>query len=161
MQNNTITNLQLTKTCTLICLMLAFSIATFAQPPSDIISGGVASARKMDYHTRFGGSPNRITTKAVTFRIDQLETILNAYKAAGLYKISFEPALIRAGDDANRYIAKHPELTAEERRSIPNRPTLLIKVPQDGLASLKKARYFQESFYDIATVCPPPVGSCD
>ena len=162
MQHIIIKKVQFIKTFTLVCLLLVFSIISLAQlPTGDIIPGGTASARKIDFHARFGGSANRVTTKAVKFRIDQLQAILNAYQAAGLSEISFEPALIRSGDDANKYIAKHPELTMDERRSIPNRPTLLIKVPQDGLASLKKARFYVENYFDIGTVCPPPVGSCD
>jgi hypothetical protein len=58
------------------------SVITFAQISSaDIIPAQDASLRKDDFHKRFQG-PGRVTIKALRFKVEELQEILNAYKAA-------------------------------------------------------------------------------
>lgn len=142
-------------------LFVCFSLFSQAQiDQSDIIEVGNAAARKADFEKRFKGA-GWAPTKAVRFSVAELQAVLDQYKAAGISEISFESALIR-NDDAKKYeekFIKKGKLEAKHRGMIANRQTLLIKVPQDGSASLKSLPFVQR-YYDIGQVCPPPEG-CD
>lgn len=142
-------------------LFVCFSLFGQAQiAETDVIDLGTAAARKGDFEKRFKGA-GWAPTKAVKFNVAELQAVLDSYKAAGIAEISFESALIRT-QDATKYedkFIKKGKLENKHRGMIANRQTLLIKVPQDGSASLKSLPFVQR-YYDIGQVCPPPEG-CD
>ena len=140
------------KNATLCVVLFCITQSSFAQiSASDVIDGGVAAARKQGFHNRFH-SNSKPTTRAYYFKVEDLQAILNEYKAAGVSEVVFIPSLIRSGDDVNRYVAKHP---GTDRVKLANRTTLLIKSPTPGSASLK-TMWFRETYYDLARICPPP-----
>lgn len=130
------------------------SLAQIAK--EDVLDQVNASKRKEGFHNKFKG-PNRETTRAINFSVSELQSILDEYKAAGVSTITFVPALIR-NEDVDRYVARNPG-SQQFKNQIVNRQTLLIKAPQNGSASLNGMLNAAVKYYDIGTICPPPL-SC-